>query len=341
MATSPLSEKLRAMRLGHWPDRPVNQSRVAAALGVKEPSISAYENGAAPPPARLRDYAIFFASRRWLLPDAPTRVTLDYLTPAERETFDALNAELTEARGNAPLAAPTTGPTPFWRFPAGESVRIFCGRLDEAAAGRYSTPDDPNYMQLRNAADLDSLVELIGHIRRLNPDSDVRYVLGDRFAADDLSGHVVVLGNIAQIQGEGRLIPDKTLPVTQVDVDHLDGEVFDVELPDAGTDRFEPSIENDRVVQDVGLLARVPNPHNSARTLTVCSGVFTRGVFGAVRSLTDKRLRDGNADALRDRYGNLEAFGVLIRVRVAGDTVPTPDLRDERNILKEFEIPNS
>ncbi|MBW0119539.1 helix-turn-helix domain-containing protein, partial [Pseudonocardia abyssalis] len=59
MATTPLSERLRALRLRHWPDQPVNQSRVAKALGVTGPSISAYENGTPPPTARLRDYAIF------------------------------------------------------------------------------------------------------------------------------------------------------------------------------------------------------------------------------------------------------------------------------------------
>ncbi|MBW0117910.1 hypothetical protein I4J48_21980, partial [Pseudonocardia sp. KRD-169] len=219
--------------------------------------------------------------------------------------------------------------------PVGESIRIFCGRLDKDDAGRYSTPDDPNYIHLRNAADLDSLLELWGHIRRLNPDNDVRFVLGNGFSAEDITAHTVVLGNIAQVQGAGRLIPDKTLPVRQVHADHLDGEIFELRTA-GGIERFEPVIENDRVVQDVGLIARVANPHHSSRTLTVCSGVFTRGVYGAVRSLTAKDLRDGNANALRAEYDGLDSFGVLVRVRVTGGAVGTPDLRDSRNVLAGF-----
>ena len=60
---------------------------------------------------------------------------------------------------------------------------------------------------------------------------------------------------------------------------------------------FWPKWKNNEpkaLAEDVGLLARVPNPLNSSRTLTICNGVHSRGVYGAVRSLTDTHLRDAN-----------------------------------------------
>ncbi len=327
-----------------WSGRPINQSRVAAAIGVTSPSVSSYENGTVPPVLRLRDYAIFFASPRWLDPDAPRRVDLDFLNPSERRTFAELNTELTDLRRAAEATAttvPAAPPTAFWRFPDGEPVRILCGRLSEQSAGRYADPAEANYMRLRTAADLDSLVELWGHIRRLNPDSDVRFRIGDNYTDDDLSSHVVVLGNIAQSQGAGRLLPKDTLPVRQSDVDDddLEGEIFEVDLEDGSTERFEPVLVGGRVVEDVGLLARVPNPHFTAGTFTVCSGVFTRGVYGAVRSLTDRTKRDNNAAYLRETFTDTSAFAMLMRVRMAGDaTVPAPDLREKGNRLLELDL---
>jgi hypothetical protein len=47
-------------------------------------------------------------------------------------------------------------------------------------------------------------------------------------------------------------------------------------------------------MEDVGLLARMPNPLNSNRTITMCNGIHSRGVLGAVRTLTDARLRESN-----------------------------------------------
>lgn len=332
--STPLSDKLRALRLNQWPDGPVKQARVAEALGVRPPSISAYENGSAvPPPARLHDYAVFFASRRWLDPDAPTRVSSDHLDPDEHKAYLALRTELAAAAAAISGAATAATRRAFWEFPTGEPVRIFCGRLLPEDAGTYGDPANPNYILFRTAADLDALIELWGHLWRHNPTSDIRIRLGHNFNADDLNCHVVVLGNIAQEQGAGRLIPEQTLPVRQVHVDHLEGEIFEVDGPDGSAVRYEPRMENGRVVQDVGLLARVPSPHHTDRTLTVCSGVFTRGVFGTVRATTADPLAADNAGYLDSAIADVRSFAMLIRVRVAGDVVPTPDLRDEESRL--------
>ena len=328
MLDQTLGQRLRALR----EERGITQGRVADALGVKPPSISAYEKGTTvPKAAHLDSYAVLFASPRWLDPSAPRRVNPDDLDPDERESYTTLKAELNDLAGQtAPQITSTRPATPFWRFPDGADIRLFCGQLSVAAAGRYADVADHNYMRLRNAADLDSLFELWGHVRRLNPDSEVRYVLGAP-GPDDLTGHVVVIGNIAQMQGAGRLMPAGTIPIAQVEVEEFDGEVFEVD----GV-RYEPEFEGNQVTEDVGLIARVPNPHNSDRTLTVCSGVFTRGVYGAVRALTDRRLRDANAEFLRLHHSDSNGFALLTRVRVAKGEVVTPDLRVVGNRLHEW-----
>jgi hypothetical protein len=67
-------------------------------------------------------------------------------------------------------------PSP-WQFSDGGPVRIVSGKLRATDLLPYASAADHNYMQLSAYADLDALIELFGHIRSLNPTSDVRYDL--------------------------------------------------------------------------------------------------------------------------------------------------------------------
>ncbi|MDN5852252.1 MAG: helix-turn-helix domain-containing protein [Actinomycetia bacterium] len=328
MTLSRLGERLRELRTTEFGES-LTQDRVARALNVSSASISAWENGTTdPPPERLREYAFFFATRRRREPGQPGPVEADLQTDEERDRFRALLVELTRLANDTPQVAQRAA---FWRFSDGDPVRIFCGRLPPEDAGAFADPRNHNYMHLRKVADLDALVDLFGYVRRLNPGSDVRYRIGREWRADDLQAHMVVLGNLVQLQGSGRLLPRNSLPIHQVRTDRLDGEYF--ERIDDGRQRYEPVFDDGSVVEDVGLLARVPNPYRTDRTLTVCSGVFTRGVYGAVRATTAEELRTTNVQYLRETYDGADSFAVLMRVRIAGSEIPTPDLRDRRCLL--------
>jgi hypothetical protein len=91
----------------------------------------------------------------------------------------------------------------------------------------------------------------------------------------------------------------------------------------------EPSPE---LEEDVGLLARVPNPFNSSKTLTLCNGIHSRGVLGAVRTLTDARIREANEAYLAEHFANDE-YGLLVRVPVFHGEALSPDLQDPANVL--------
>ncbi|MGH3789036.1 MAG: XRE family transcriptional regulator [Pseudonocardiaceae bacterium] len=343
---SELARRLRSLRLHHW-DEAVKQPDLGKVLGVGTSSVSSWENVDAPkvpPEVRLRGYAMFFASRRSLDSDPPRLLREDELTDDERAERDRILRDLTSLRtaavGEIGPSAVNVPRSP-WHFPDGGPVRIICGTLSESNRPAFASTANHNYMALSGYADLDALVELFGHIRAENPASDVRFETTNSFKSDDLKAHLVLLGGMARMQGEGRILSLGETPVRQVEDDRrqLDGEIFEV----AGSEpprRFGPRLAGDNprgeVVEDVGLLLRTPNPHYSTRTLTICSGVFTRGVYGAVRCLTDRDLRGENAEYLRGRFADAPTFALLMRVQVADHTVPTPDLRVDKNRLYEF-----
>ena len=96
------------------------------------------------------------------------------------------------------------------------------------------------------------------------------------------------------------------LPIRQVEHKDLNsGEIFVAEV-DGKSREFWPQWRDEgagkrMLTEDVGLLARVPNPLNASRTLTICNGIHSRGVYGAARTLTDAELREGN-----ERYISIE-----------------------------------
>ena len=129
------------------------------------------------------------------------------------------------------------------------------------------------------------------------------------------------------------------LPISQVKDPPLEsGEIF-VANTDGKERQFWPKWTDESkkvLMEDVGLLARVPNPLNANRTLTICNGIHSRGVYGAVRSLTDAELRDGNERYIFENFGDAESFGILMSVQVIKNQTMTPDFNSREVVLYKW-----
>lgn len=346
-----LARRLRELRLDRWPGRTLTQKMLANALGSDKPIsvslISGWENVATPttpPPARLYDYATFFATERSIDNGRARRLTEEELTETEVGARDELYRELLSLRSAEP-ALTTNGSLRFdWRFPDGEPIRIVCGKLDylndpERSAHPYTQPAHINYTDLLTFADLDALIELFGHVRMANPDSDVRFVRSDRFTADELMGHVVILGGVGLNPLTRLALSQAGIPIRQVVRPEFSemGEIFTVIDGERQGDEFLPTmLDRDVCVEDTGLLARTRNPNNPTTTLTICDGVFARGVLGAVRALTDDTLRHENEKYLATRFADADGFAIVMRVQVLVGRAMTPDLRNTSMRLFEW-----
>jgi hypothetical protein len=129
------------------------------------------------------------------------------------------------------------------------------------------------------------------------------------------------------------------LPVRQFSHPELNtGEIF-LAKEDGEERGFWPKWkdkERTALSQDVGLLARTPNPLNSSRTLTICNGIHSRGVYGTVRSLTDTHLRDANERYISANFGNSTSFAILMSVMVINNKVMTPDFTGSGVVLYQW-----
>jgi transcriptional regulator with XRE-family HTH domain len=341
-----LAVRLRQLRQEQWANSKLTQGDLGKALGgdqgLSVATIASWENRTAPKlPQRERmfAYAQFFATPRSVT-GAPRLVPLDSFTDEERATYETLLDELLalyDAARGKPIEPIVAGRS--WHFTDAGPLTLVCAQLPEDEAVSLADPANPNYTELLSFGDLDAMVELHGHIRAENPAMDVFFKPATKVVADSLSGHVVILGGIAWNEVTQRILELTQLPVTQQDEPGLtSGDIFVTEL-DGKERRYLPiwsQTEPPKLIQDIGLLVRMPNPLNSNRTLTMCNGIHSRGVLGAVRSLTDKQLRESNERYIARNFPDNQQFGILMRIQVIEGSTMTPDFNITGTVLYQW-----
>ena len=289
-----LARTLRELRESAWPGIELTQAQLAKALSadsrVASATLSSWEsltNPKTPTASRLTSYARFFATRRSLEGKEPHLLAEKDLTADELERFRELEAELLGM-----LHADTQIRRGTFAFDEGP-VTIICPEAPAAERGALAEPTNPNFNKLQRLADLDALLEIWGHVRAENPQLGVRYRRPADVVADDLSGHVILLGGIGWNSVTRRFqTAISQMPITQIEVA---GAGHRGDLHGQGRRRREvvlPGVVRARrrgreLIEDVGHIARLTNPFQSSRTLTICNGIHSRGVLGAVRCLTD------------------------------------------------------
>jgi transcriptional regulator with XRE-family HTH domain len=354
-ASLALAHRLRSLR----EERKITQLQLAQALGggkpLSVPLISSWESRGKPkiPPLnRLDAYALFFATRRSVRGGGARLPDLSELTGEERAIYDELRRELRGLRATALMrlnrddsgAEPEAdGPVPGpWQFDDGKTITLVCAQLPPEMLARmpYADPVVPDYIELYTYADLDALFELHGHVRAVNPRSQVNLRVAQRLAPDDYSTHLVLLGGVDWNLVTQNVLNRLNLPVRQVaNWDSGRGPFFEVSQDDE-RHAFYPILDHsgdeERLVEDVAHFFRGPNPYNRKRTITICNGMYGRGVLGVVRALTDARFRDRNAGHISERFGDAESYSILTRVVIESGVVLTPDWTLEGNRLHEW-----
>ena len=346
-----LAARLRQLRQEHWANSKPTQGELGRALGadrsLSPATIASWENRSAPKlPQRERmlAYAQFFATPRSVA-GAPGLVPVDSFTEEERAAYDAIRDELLALYDDARETPPETivaGRS--WHFNDSGPLTLICAQLPKEEAVSLPVQTNPNYTELLSFGDLDAMVELHGHVRAEDPAMDVFFQLATQAVADDLSGHVVIIGGIAWTDVTRRILELTQLPVEKrYEARPKSGDIFIAEI-DGKERRYLPSwsqTDPSKLVQDIGLLVRMDNPLNSNRTLTMCNGTHSRGVLGAVRSLTDKRLRESNERYIARNFSGSQQFGILMQIQVIEGKAMTPDFNIPGTVLYQWSTNSS
>lgn len=333
-----LAERLRDLREREF--SPLTQKALATALGGAEPlsiaTVSLWEKPGSdrlPPLPRLAAYARLFCTSRSFAAPGPRLLRDDELTEHEREREAELYGELVSLRERAQSTAATSvSPEQsliedrgsLWRFPAGNAVSIVCS--DAHNPPPYADPSHLNYSRYARHADLDALIEVFAQLKIDNPTSWIRILPTEQLGHDFALTHLVLIGGEAVAAGAfAQGIP---FPVAE-ELPGTDTHVFKCEI-DGETREFRSERDDGDMTEDVGLIARIPHKIVPGRTVTMLSGITSRGVHGAALCFTDPHVRDGNEQYLKEAFGGAEAFCILMRVPVHTNTaLPTNLWRED------------
>jgi hypothetical protein len=232
-----------------------------------------------------------------------------------------------------------TGP---WRFRDGKTITLVCAQLPNnlRAADTYTDLDSPDYIQLYTYSELDALFELYGHLRAANPANQVDLRIANQLTPDEYTTHLISLGGIDWNATTSTLLQDLQLPVSQIANWGKGSAADDVYFETDDGQKFRPELDKvgeKKVLRfDVALFARAVNPYNKLRTVTICSGMYGRGTYGAVRALTDARFRDRNTKYVNSRYGRSSSYCIITKVPVRNGATITPDWTEDDSKLFEW-----
>jgi len=335
-----LAERLRALR----EQEHLTQKQLAKVLGGSDATVSLWENPGSdrlPPAQRLVTYARLFCTRRSFGGDGPRLLSTDELTEQERERETELYDELIALRERAQsTAASVTDKRPhsvLWHFAYPIAVSIVCS--DAVEPPPYSQPSHLNYSSYARYADLDALITVFGQVKADNPARMIRILPTERLVIRDFAlNHLIIIGGAAS--GAAFLFAqDLPLPAAE-EIPGTD-PVTHIFTGTVGAETREfRSVRDDEgnLIQDVGLIARGPHPIIPGGTVTLLSGITSRGVHGAALCFIDSHVRDTNERYLESVFGNAESFCILMNIPVQNDVALPPNLWRENTRLYEWSV---
>lgn len=332
-----LASRLRELRESSFEVR-VTQDQLAAALGESKPlssaAISTWENGEIdkrPTETRIIQYALVFSTPGSLDP-APHTPTESKLDKTARARFNELREELLELREGAEHEARRERSEPssldtnaIWQHDRAEKLFVVAPELPVSKRADFAGRDSPNYVRLARYADLDAFFEMYLALTRMG-----YHNLSHRSAGE---GGIGSARNLVLIGGPSWNVITRgfmhllRLPITQRLEPSGEPDFFTTsDGTPARPTVLGQGTNQEQVVEDVGLFVRATNPNDPDTDVTICSGVFTHGVLGAVRAFTNPHVAVENVEAIRDRLGQIANFAVLFQVNVIGGRVATPRL---------------
>jgi hypothetical protein len=260
------------------------------------------------------------------------------LTEQERERESELHDELVSLRERAQstnVTAAAKGPrSALWHFADPIAVSIVCSDAVDPPA--YAQPSHLNYSRYARYADLDALIAVYGQVKADNPVRMVRILQTGRLAQDFALNHLIIIGGAAS-DAASLFAQDIPLPVgEEIPGTNPLTHLFSCTIGEETREFRSVWDDEGNLVQDVGLIARSPHPIIPGATVTLLSGITSRGVHGAALSFIDSHLRDTNERYLENAFGDVESFCILMNIPVQNGTALPPNLWRESTRLYEW-----
>jgi hypothetical protein len=121
----------------------------------------------------------------------------------------------------------------------------------------------------------------------------IRILPPEGLVQDFALNHLVIIGGAAVYDVAPYFAPDLPLPLAE-EIPGKDTHLFRCTVGDEVRELTSTRDARGALVKDVGIIARGPHLVVQERTVTVLSGITSRGVHGAALSFIDSRVKESN-----------------------------------------------
>ncbi len=179
-------------------------------------------------------------------------------------------------------------------------------------------------------------MEVYGQVKADNPERMIRILPTGRLAQDFALNHLIIIGGAAS-DTASLFAQDIPLPTAEAIPDTDPATSLVRSSVGEETREFRSTRDEEgTLVQDVGLFARGAHPIIPGGTVTLLSGITSRGVHGAALCFIDMHVRDTNERYIDSAFGNVESFCILMNIPVQNNTALPPNLWRENTRLYEW-----
>lgn len=333
--------RLRALRESTFATK-LTQDQLASLLGANKPLssaiISGWENGEIdkrPSVSRTEQYALIFSQPAGAHPGARAP-RLEDLDLRGREAYVQLRDDLLEMRRDAEREAwlerrgpSRRGSSELWHHKRSDKLIVVCSELPPEHLPPFANTTNANYIRLSRYADTDAFFLMYTTLTALGYEN-LSHRSGNE-SAIDFKQSLIIIGGVAWNRVTRVMMELLDLPYKQQRKPEGDADIFtmpDGDVAEPVVIEGAPGEEVPEVVQDIGLFVRTKNPTNPERDVTLCSGVFTHGVLGAVMAFTDADVAEENETTIRQKLGEVDNFAALFSVKIVAGRVAPPRFSD-------------
>ncbi|WP_299305555.1 hypothetical protein [uncultured Litoreibacter sp.] len=190
----------------------------------------------------------------------------------------------------------------------------------------YIDATSPFYIYLDTLIDRDTLLGTSSFLSRFYPRCDIKLMAAERFSHGtglSLERDLVVVGGpgIPDDNIEGNSASRQLFEAIQSDVSYSkSGKTISF----SGEKWRSKKDKKGRLLRDVGLFARFPNPFNPKFSVVMLHGMYTLGVLGAFRAFSEHPLAYNNVKSVLKEFGPNGAFEAAAYVNILEGEVICP-----------------
>lgn len=212
-----------------------------------------------------------------------------------------------------------------------DEIIVVCPTLPTAYIPKHALRSSSEFVNLAKYGDPDALVELLILLRTFYPNIKITRCTSKKVSETQYRNDLIIIGGPDFNKVTKIFMKESKCPIQYKIEENVTAFL------DKINKRSYPLKERcqKQEIQDYGLFARFPNPHDKSKTIIMIGGLGTHGVLCAAEAFGANPIGRKNTKFVIDSVSENPYFAVVIPVNISGTQVP-PLCNIEQSTLHKY-----